>query len=230
MPKIVDHDERREEILRAAIRVIDNVGLEHTTTRAIAQESGYSNGVLSHYFQDKDDILRSILVTTHREFMTRVEDSMRGKDAFGRLWAMLMQNLPLDDERRVETLMEITFWPRALSNPDLREFQREAADELLAQLRALVTDVRVAGGLDSDLGDDEIAELLIAVIDGLSVHAELFPTRLPSGRQEALMRAHLTALGFLVNGRRSRNPATPSPDAAATAAGRSVRGRRPRTG
>ena len=50
MPKIVDHDERREEILSAAIRVIDSVGLDNTTTRAIALESGYSNGVLSHYF------------------------------------------------------------------------------------------------------------------------------------------------------------------------------------
>ena len=103
MPKIVDHDERREEILQAAIRVIDSVGLDNTTTRAIALESGYSNGVLSHYFQDKDDILQSILVKTHREFLDRVEQNMRGKDEFGRLWAMLMQNLPLDHERRVET-------------------------------------------------------------------------------------------------------------------------------
>jgi AcrR family transcriptional regulator len=201
MPKIVDHDERREEILSAAIRVIDGVGLDNTTTRAIAQESGYSNGVLSHYFQDKDDILRSILVKTHREFMARVAESMRGKDEFGRLWAMLMQNLPLDDERRVETLMEITFWPRALSNPALREFQREAAGELLDQLRELIADVRRAGGLHSELADADIAELLIAAIDGLSVHAELFPQRLPAAHQQKLMRAQLTSVGFDVDER-----------------------------
>ncbi|ANW67299.1 MULTISPECIES: TetR/AcrR family transcriptional regulator [Mycolicibacterium] len=199
MPKIVDHDERRAEILRAAIRVIDSVGLDNTTTRAIAHESGYSNGVLSHYFQDKDDILQSILVKTHREFRNRVEDSMRGKDEFGRLWAMLMQNLPLDGDRSVETTMEITFWPRALSNPALREFQREAADELLADLRGLVAGVRGVGQLTSDLADGDIAELLIAAIDGLSVHAQLFPTRLPAGYQQELMRAQLTALGFAVS-------------------------------
>ncbi len=196
MPKIVDHDERREEILRAAIRVIESVGLDNTTTRAIAQECGYSNGVLSHYFQDKDDILRSILSKTHREFMDRVARSMRGKDEFGRLWALLLQNLPLDDERRVETLMEITFWPRALSNPALREFQVEAASDLLARLRELIADVRRVGLLESDLTDAAIAELLIAVIDGLSVHAELFPKRLPAAYQKKLMRMQLTALGF----------------------------------
>jgi AcrR family transcriptional regulator len=199
MPKIVDHDERREEILSAAIRVIDSVGLDNTTTRAIAHESGYSNGVLSHYFVDKDDILQSILVKTHREFMDRVERSMRGKDEFGRLWAMLVQNLPLDGERRVETLMEMTFWPRAVSNPALGEFQREAAEELLTRLRDLVTDVRSVGLLDSDLADADIAELLIAVIDGLSVHAELFPKRLPAAYQRKLMRAQLMAIGFQIN-------------------------------
>jgi AcrR family transcriptional regulator len=199
MPKIVDHDERREEILQAAIRVIDTVGLDNTTTRAIALESGYSNGVLSHYFQDKDDILQSILVKTHREFMDRVEQSMRGKDEFGRLWAMLMQNLPLDGKRRVETLMEMTFWPRAVSNPASREFQRDAAYDLLKRLRDLISDVRSTGRLDTDLTDADVAELLIAVIDGLSVHAELFPKRLPAAYQKKLMRAQLEALGFRVD-------------------------------
>lgn len=199
MPKIVDHDERREEILRAAIRVIDSVGLDNTTTRAIALESGYSNGVLSHYFEDKDDILQSILVKTHREFMTRVEDSMRGKDEFGRLWAMLMQNLPLDRERRVETLMEMNFWPRAVSNPASREFQRDAANDLLKRIRSLIADVRGAGRLESDLTDADVAELLIAVIDGLSVHAELFPKRLPAAHQKKLMRVQLEAMGFQID-------------------------------
>ena len=199
MPKIVDHDERREEILRAAIRVIDSVGLDNTTTRAIVLESGYSNGVLSHYFQDKDDILQSILVKTHREFMSRVEDSMRGKDEFGRLWAMLMQNLPLDRERRVETLMEMTFWPRAVSNPASQEFQRNAANDLLKRIRTLIADVRGAGRLDSDLTDADVAELLIAVIDGLSVHAELFPKRLPAAHQKRLMRVQLEAMGFRID-------------------------------
>lgn len=199
MPKIVDHDERREEILRAAIRVIDSVGLDNTTTRAIALESGYSNGVLSHYFQDKDDILQSILVKTHREFMGRVEESMRGKDEFGRLWAMLMQNLPLDRERRVETLMEMTFWPRAVSNPASREFQRDAANDLLKRIRTLIADVRAAGRLDSDLTDADVAELLIAVIDGLSVHAELFPKRLPAAHQRKLMRVQLEVMGFRID-------------------------------
>jgi hypothetical protein len=116
-----------------------------------------------------------------------------------------MQNLPLDHERRVETLMEMTFWPRAVSSPTSREFQRNAASDLLSRLRILITDVRGAGQLDSDLTDADVAELLIAVIDGLSVHAELFPKRLPAAYQEKLMRMQLKALGFRVDEKASRS-------------------------
>lgn len=196
MPKIVDHDQRREEILDAAIRVIGTVGIDHATTRAIARESGYSTGVLSHYFEDKDELLRSVLLMTHRRFYGRLRAATEGQDALGRLWAMLCQNLPLDDERSAETRMEITFWPRAVSNPELARFQVEAASELLGDIEALVADVRSEGDLTSSLADADLAELLIAAIDGLSVHAELFPARLPPGRQRRLMLTQLRALGF----------------------------------
>jgi AcrR family transcriptional regulator len=198
VPKIVDHDERREEILESAIRVIRSVGLENATTRAIAKESGYSSGVLAHYFEDKDDILRSILVSTHRRFRLRLERALEGQDAIGQLLAMLYENLPLDEERHVETLMEITFWPRAASNPALREFQHESASRLLKDVETLVAGVRAAGDLSSDSTDAELAETLMAVVDGLSLHAVLFPRRLSESMQEELMLSQLVALGFRV--------------------------------
>ena len=61
MPKEVDHDQRREELLEAVWRVIARDGMEGTTIRAIAKETGWSTGVLAHYFGDKDDIISSAL-------------------------------------------------------------------------------------------------------------------------------------------------------------------------
>jgi AcrR family transcriptional regulator len=198
MPKIVDHDARREEILQAAMRVIRTVGLDGTTTRAIAREAGYSSGGLSHYFADKDDILRSVLVMTHRRSRQRQAEALAGKKALDKLWGLLLDNLPLDEERSVETLMEMTFWPRAVSSPELRKFQHDAAHALLANLRQLIGEVREAGQLTSELSDAELAEVLIGVIDGFSVHYELFPERLPPANQERLMLAQLQAFGFAV--------------------------------
>ena len=45
VPKIVDWDARRDEILDATWRVIARDGLVNTTVRAIAREAGCSQGV-----------------------------------------------------------------------------------------------------------------------------------------------------------------------------------------
>ena len=42
MPKDVDHDARREELLEAVWRVIARDGMERATIRAIAKETGWS--------------------------------------------------------------------------------------------------------------------------------------------------------------------------------------------
>jgi len=57
MPKIVDWDARRDEILAATWRVIARDGIARATIRAIAREAGCSRGILAHYFDDKADIL-----------------------------------------------------------------------------------------------------------------------------------------------------------------------------
>ena len=61
MPKIVDWDARRDEILSATWRVIARDGIAKATIRAIAREAGCSRGILAHYFDDKADILGSAL-------------------------------------------------------------------------------------------------------------------------------------------------------------------------
>ena len=52
MPKIVDHEARRREISAAAAALIAKGGLEAVTFREIAQASGYSKGVVEHYFEN----------------------------------------------------------------------------------------------------------------------------------------------------------------------------------
>ena len=72
MPKIVDWDERRDEILSATWRVIARDGITGATIRAIAKEANCSRGILGHYFDDKADILGSALVLSHRRVGTRM--------------------------------------------------------------------------------------------------------------------------------------------------------------
>ncbi|MEV1168195.1 TetR/AcrR family transcriptional regulator [Nonomuraea sp. NPDC049784] len=187
MPKIVDHDERRREVLSAARRVIVRDGIDAATTRAIAKEAGYSNGVLAHYFADKDEILLSALRQSHQRIRDRLTRKIEGVSGLAALRELLLDNLPLDAERTQETRLEVSFWSRSLASDRLAEVQRTEAAELRVGVRDLLGQARAAGELRTDDNLDDLTEHLLALMDGLSLHLLLYPGRLKRVDIERLM-------------------------------------------
>jgi AcrR family transcriptional regulator len=51
-------DERREQIVRATTEVIAARGYGNATLTAIAETAGVAKGLLWHYFEDRDDLMR----------------------------------------------------------------------------------------------------------------------------------------------------------------------------
>ena len=155
MPKIVNWDERRDEILSATWRVIARDGIAKATVRAIAREAHCSPGILAHYFDDKADILGSALVLSHRRVAARMDASAAGLTGLDALRVIMLEALPLDDERDLEAQIEISFWGRALGNPELRTVQNAEFDRFARRLRAHLAQAREQGelrdGLDIDL-------------------------------------------------------------------------------
>jgi AcrR family transcriptional regulator len=61
MPKIVNHDERRDQIALVACRVVAENGFDQATIVRIAREAGYTTGMVAHYFDTKQDIIIAAL-------------------------------------------------------------------------------------------------------------------------------------------------------------------------
>lgn len=194
MPKKVNHDERREELVLAAWRVIAAQGIDEVTIRDIARESGYSSGVLAHYFENKDDLLAHALRLSHTRIRKRYDAEREKADAADALKAILLDNLPLDEQRDLETRIEMSFWARALRNGDLHDIQQGESETLRALLRELVAQAQKDGEIAAGHDREEVLELLGAVIDGISLHALLYPKRLPPKRQAAVMEFALRLL------------------------------------
>lgn len=194
MPKIVDHGKRREEVVEAARRIILREGIEAATTRAIAREAGYSNGVLTHYFADKDDIMLSALRSSHRRIVKRLRGRLTGLTGLAALRELLLDNLPLDDERAGETGLEIGFWSRSLTSPAMLEAQRAEAEELRYLVRSLLGSADASGEISTAEDLDDATDRLLALVDGLSVRRLLHPGRLGVARLERLLDAELDRL------------------------------------
>ncbi len=194
MPKKVDHDARREELVLAAWRVIAAQGIDEVTIREIARESGFSSGVLAHYFENKDDLLAHALRLSHTRIRRRYDEEVEEAEPAEALEAILLDNLPLDEQRDLETRIEMSFWARALRNEALHEIQQKESETLRALLRELVEKAQEDGAISARHDREEVLELLGAMIDGISLHALLYPKRLPPKRQAAVMKFALALL------------------------------------
>ncbi len=56
MPKIINHDQRKEEILNTALAVFAREGYKDSNLSLIAQECGISRPTIYQYFHDKEEI------------------------------------------------------------------------------------------------------------------------------------------------------------------------------
>ncbi len=190
MPKIVDHDQRRRELAEAAWKVITEAGIDGATTREIARESGYSTGVLAHYFERKDDILLEALHISHARINKRLGDLLESRQGLEALRTFCYDTVPSGEQQVRETILEMSFWSRALVNEELREAQRTESAHWRAVLRDLIVTAQQRGELAA--GDPEIiTKLLGGLIDGLSVHALLYPDRFTGRRLTELIDAQL---------------------------------------
>ncbi len=187
MPKIVDWDVRRDEILAATWAVIARDGLANTTVRAIAREAECSQGILSHYFNDKQDILASALLLSHRRVRERTERKLRGRTGLTALRVAMLEALPLDKERELEARIEVSFWGRMLSDERLGQLGRDEVDHLHDSLLASLRDAAKLGELREDLDLELATQQLLVLIDGVSVERVHFPSRVPPSRQHQLL-------------------------------------------
>lgn len=195
MPKVVDHAERRGEILEATWRVVARLGLEGTTTREIAREANCSTGVLAHYFKNKDEILRLALDYAHERIRLRILALRERFTGVELLRAVLAELVPLDYQRQIEMTLEISFWGRAVAHTRLRALQHNDVERWHARLRGLLEECVTSGQLPPDLDPEESATALVCFTDGLGLNAYLYPERYSAVRVEALLDRQLVLLG-----------------------------------
>lgn len=141
MPKIVDHDQRRREIVEVTWRFIAREGIAKLNLRDLAAAAGYANGGLKIYFPTKDAILAATFTYVAESTDARIERSAGSLEGLAAIEAFAHEVLPLDELRRDEARVAVHFWHLALGDPALAEANartmqgwRDALDAWLEQL------------------------------------------------------------------------------------------------
>lgn len=190
MPKRVDHEERRRSIAAAVRRIAADRGLEGVSLGEVAAEAGISKGLVQHYFPSKDAMLRYATATLREQVEDRVVPEF--VPGLPGLRATVVALLPQDEASRTEAMVANAFLSRALKDPEIAERFRAGHAELRAAVASMVTAAQAEGDLSPGLEPLVEADLLVALIAGLSDAVLLGHRTLAEA--EALIDHHLSRL------------------------------------
>lgn len=175
MPKIVDHDERRLELVDATWRIIARLGIEGATMREIAIEAGFANGALKPYFPTKDVLLAFAFNHVFNRTNARVAAVTAGKSGLPALRDFCREVLPLDEERVNEARIVIPFWQKAVNDEEKSAIHRASMDQWHHMILGYLDQARKNGDVTTPIPDDAIAGQLLNMLLGAQITAALAP-------------------------------------------------------
>ncbi|MGC0236158.1 TetR/AcrR family transcriptional regulator [Arthrobacter sp. SD76] len=175
MPKIVDHDERRLELVDATWRIIARQGLEGATMREIAMEAGFANGALKPYFPTKDTLLEFAFGHVFNRTNQRIAEVTGGKNGMEALRAFCLEVLPLDEERVNEARIVIPFWQKAVNDAQKAQIHQQSMAAWLDTIRQFLAEAREAGDVRAAVDDSILAGQLLNMLLGAQIEAALSP-------------------------------------------------------
>jgi TetR/AcrR family transcriptional regulator, transcriptional repressor of bet genes len=195
VPKVVDHEQRREELAAAVWRIASRQGLDAVTIRGVAAEAGWSTGALHHYFSDKEELLLFAFRTIADRVGRRVEAARQSaREPLELVRELLAIGLPLDPERCDETRVWFAFLGLALSRPALARAQGAAYGQWRRLVASALEQAQEAGELDAAIDPYREAASLVALVDGLAVQAMFEPSGPSAERQLEVLDSRLAEL------------------------------------
>ncbi|MGN7199168.1 TetR/AcrR family transcriptional regulator [Arthrobacter sp. SAFR-044] len=200
MPKIVDAGVRRQDVVQAVLRIIAVDGLERASLREVADEAGLAVGSVRHYFQGSEELLVFSFGTVVDGVVSRLQSLLPAVLDAGAaspeqreaVLTLLGGMLPLDEETAVEACAWLAFKNAARIRPFLAAEADRSHREVAAIVGTLVSTL-----LPDDEPQENLvveAERLLAMLDGLCMHALLQPGWMTAQMCRDVLERHLDGI------------------------------------
>lgn len=194
MPKIVDHQQRKELLAEAAWRVIQQDGLDGLSVRRVADEAGLSLGALRHYFETVDELLAFSMRLVSERANARINRLPFTGNVRMDIEMVIQELLPLDETRLAEAQVWLAFAGKAVSSPTIRALSLEVHEELYSGFRRTIDQLVSAGLTCEGLNAELETKALHAFVDGLVVHCATFPEQVPTEQASRMVSYYLDKL------------------------------------
>jgi AcrR family transcriptional regulator len=186
-------ERRREALIAAALDLVAEGGVAAATVRAIADRAGVTPGLIRHYFDGKDDLIRAAFARVMDRMTEESEQAAEtGTDPLARIAGFVAASLrpPVMDAERIG--LWAGFLHQVRRDPAMREVHRATYLGYRDRLQALIL------ALPGQGNGERARELAIAcngIIDGLWLEGGALPDSFAPGEVE---RIGLGAVGAIL--------------------------------
>jgi AcrR family transcriptional regulator len=192
-------DQRREQMLRAALEVIQERGFPDTRIADVAERAGTSPALVIYYFKTKDQLLTEAIRYSEDNWYAAGTRRVAAIPTAARRVEELvaMSCLPeADAEPSASWVLWLDLWAQSTRHPEVASV-RQKSDE---RWRETICSLVVAGQEAGEFGPVDpvdFADSLAAMMDGLAVQIALDDPSVDAGRAfELSMRYVSGQLGF----------------------------------
>lgn len=172
MPKIVDKEEKKAQILEASIKVLAEKGWNKTKISDIAEAADIGKGTVYEYFRSKDEVF----ATSFQYFMAQVESRVAERlssidDPLERLLAYFYSWADIFESDYMDYLeIVLDFWAEGIRNKegfssvDLMDFYYNNRTVIESLLEECIAQDKIKS-VDTKI----VASIIIGTLDGLMI-------------------------------------------------------------
>lgn len=164
-----DGGDKRERILRAAIKVFAKHGFYATRVSEIAKEAGVADGTIYLYFKNKDDVLISIFEDRIRKLIELLERlTSEANTTEARLRSIIEVQLGLFEGER--ELAEVVTVNLRQSSKLLKQYATPLFNQYLGLIARVIAEGQAEGTVRDDLNPRILARAMWGGLDGIALY------------------------------------------------------------
>lgn len=171
-PIIVDKENKKQEILHAALRVFSRLGIPNVKMIDIAREAGIGKGTIYEYFRSKEEVIDE----TMKAFIVKMDSvnlaeqtsehtPLQKVDFIVKGWMDILLADPLEAGVMVEMWAESLRKDKIEINTELREVYKRYRDSIMD-----IISEGIKTGEIRQVDAGSMAALIVATLDGLYLH------------------------------------------------------------
>jgi AcrR family transcriptional regulator len=204
MPRHVDHDVRRAQIIEATLAVLAEQGPRGLTFRSVAERMGGSSTLVTHYFASRQALLDALAETVADWPRDLAELELDVDDPLERLRLFMRWMVPADEEGYIEERARLSLIGEAGARVRTRAIVDIWDDHARAHFRRHLEELVPPERIES------MTDLLRTITNGITLSAIEHPNKWPAKRQFAVIDDALAMLIPARKAARHRPPRSPA--------------------